>query len=76
MQKYILKVRIPTIIREKTFTPSTYFILIAHLVNCFPPLVDLQQIISQRKRTPTQKYDKPVTSSQEIGWFSTPLVRF
>ena len=26
------------------------------------------------QRVPTEKYEEPITSAQEVGWFSKPLV--
>ena len=36
--------------------------------------VTMKKIISTSRQPPTKKYTFPQTSSQEIGWISTPLV--
>mmetsp|Transcript_47433 Transcript_47433/g.148392 ORF Transcript_47433/g.148392 Transcript_47433/m.148392 type:complete len:156 (-) Transcript_47433:257-724(-) len=35
---------------------------------------ELDKTIKETRKVPTEKYAAPITSSHEIGWFSTPLV--
>ena len=38
---------------------------------------DVQAVVKgllDAQRVPREKYDEPVTSAQEVGWFSKPLV--
>lgn len=36
----------------------------------------ISKSIAKHSQTPKEKYDMPLTSNQEIGWYSKPLVRF
>ena len=36
---------------------------------------ELDTVLKETKKVPKDKYPEPVTSSQQIGWYSTPLVR-
>ena len=38
---------------------------------------EVQQVVKgllDQSRLPTEKYKEPITSAQEVGWFSKPLV--
>jgi len=39
-----------------------------------PQVKEVVKQLLDASRVPTEKYEKPVTSSHEIGWFSKPLV--
>lgn len=36
----------------------------------------ISKSIAKHSQTPKEKYEMPMTSNQEIGWYSKPLVRF
>ncbi|EKX53532.1 hypothetical protein GUITHDRAFT_100518 [Guillardia theta CCMP2712] len=36
---------------------------------------ELDKTIKETRKVPTEKYAAPITSSHEIGWFSTPLMK-
>mmetsp|Transcript_21889 Transcript_21889/g.34301 ORF Transcript_21889/g.34301 Transcript_21889/m.34301 type:complete len:148 (-) Transcript_21889:2016-2459(-) len=38
-------------------------------------IAELDGIIKETKKVPTEKYSEPVTTSHEIGWFSEPLMK-
>ena len=35
---------------------------------------ELDAILKETTKIPTEKYSEPITSSQEIGWWSVPLM--
>ena len=37
-------------------------------------VAELGNILKETKKAPTEKYDAPLTTSQEIGWHSVPLM--
>lgn len=37
-------------------------------------IAELDDILKNTKKVPTEKYEEPMTTSQQIGWFSKPLV--
>ena len=39
-----------------------------------PDVKAVVQGLLDAQRVPTQKYEEPITSAQEVGWFSKPLV--
>ncbi len=36
----------------------------------------ISKSIARHTQTPKERYDMPQTSSQDIGWFSKPLVNY
>mmetsp|Transcript_59628 Transcript_59628/g.141800 ORF Transcript_59628/g.141800 Transcript_59628/m.141800 type:complete len:146 (+) Transcript_59628:49-486(+) len=38
-------------------------------------IAELDNILKETKKVPTEKYDAPATTSQEIGWHSVPLMQ-
>mmetsp|Transcript_41932 Transcript_41932/g.102827 ORF Transcript_41932/g.102827 Transcript_41932/m.102827 type:complete len:147 (+) Transcript_41932:105-545(+) len=37
-------------------------------------IAELDNILKETKKVPTEKYEEPMTTSQEIGWYSKPLM--
>jgi len=37
-------------------------------------VAELDGILKNTKKVPTEKYEEPMTTSQQIGWFSQPLM--
>lgn len=51
----------------ETMVPNNY-------CQCFNPTAKFLKLIHHAALEPPKKYREPQTESQEIGWFSTPLV--
>eukprot|EP00284_Hemiselmis_tepida_P005549 CAMPEP_0174924874 /NCGR_PEP_ID=MMETSP1355-20121228/7540_1 /TAXON_ID=464990 /ORGANISM="Hemiselmis tepida, Strain CCMP443" /LENGTH=144 /DNA_ID=CAMNT_0016170729 /DNA_START=56 /DNA_END=490 /DNA_ORIENTATION=+ len=49
---------------------------IGHKTEADPEMIaELDNILKDTKKVPTEKYAEPMTTSQQIGWYSKPLMR-
>mmetsp|Transcript_25003 Transcript_25003/g.48602 ORF Transcript_25003/g.48602 Transcript_25003/m.48602 type:complete len:145 (+) Transcript_25003:66-500(+) len=47
-----------------------------HRTEADPEMIaELDDILKTTKKVPTEKYDEPMTTSQQIGWYSVPLMQ-